>query len=354
MKLLFVITGIGLGHSLREKAIIDEIKKDYPETQIHIAGYGLSLNYFKKRYQTTEIKGHKFKGNTFRQNKIKTLLQNYSYPFNYMLDLLTLVRLIKRFNPDKVIVDMQPVGVKAANLAGKEAVSIYNLDVEKLKNVHDMHSKTFIGIIRKAYDKSGKVIIPTLTQQRSKRSNIYYINPIIRTNPDELASKQILMKKLRLKKEPILVTIGGSKFGISLIKDIIKIAEKFDENFIIFGMDYKSKNVTGYKFKNNFLEYLKVSKAVISTAGHNTLSELLVFKKPALIFPIFNYLEQHQNASMLKAANAAIVSNFTDDIERLELLIKKLLKEKDKIITNLNRLDVKGTGAKEAVDIIFD
>ncbi|MEK6826163.1 MAG: glycosyltransferase family protein, partial [Nanoarchaeota archaeon] len=61
-----------------------------------------------------------------------------------------------------------------------------------------------------------------------------------------------------------------------------------------------SNNVISLPFKNNFLEYLKISKAVISLAGHCTLSEILFYKKAALIYPIANLLEHYQNAQLMK------------------------------------------------------
>jgi len=48
MKYLFVITGIGFGHMMREEAIIREVSKKDKDAEIKIATYGLALNYFKK------------------------------------------------------------------------------------------------------------------------------------------------------------------------------------------------------------------------------------------------------------------------------------------------------------------
>ena len=43
MKLFFIITGIGLGHTMREAAIIKEIKSQQPTTEIVIASVASSL-----------------------------------------------------------------------------------------------------------------------------------------------------------------------------------------------------------------------------------------------------------------------------------------------------------------------
>jgi len=111
------------------------------------------------------------------------------------------------------------------------------------------------------------------------------------------------MKELGFEKRPILVTIGGSKFGMKLIRNINQVARYYDkELFIIFGVNIKplSKNVICLPFKNNFLEYLKICKAIITLAGHSTLSEILFYKKPALVYPIANLLEHYQNVQLIK------------------------------------------------------
>src|SRR3989338_8619003 len=110
MKLLFVITGIGLGHTIRESAIISEIRRLDPETEIIIAGYKNSYRYFKGKFPTIKIHGHKFPESSFAVSRLKSLLINLPYPFWAWQDKKKLIKIINDFNPDKVIVDVQPAG----------------------------------------------------------------------------------------------------------------------------------------------------------------------------------------------------------------------------------------------------
>jgi len=355
MKYLFVITGVGLGHATREDAIIKEIQNKDEKTDIHIATFGTAYNYFKKKFPLTLLKGRFFTGATTRVDSFRIIKSNLNYPFIYFKNIKILKNLIKRFNPDVVIVDAEPEGIAAAKAMNKKSIFIYNLDLEHInynKNF-GLYTWFLIKSVKFCYKNAHKIIIPVLTQTPKIEDKKYYVNPIIREHPARLADEYTLMKELGFEKRPILVTIGGSKFGIRLIKNITQIAKHYDETFVIFGADLKplSNNVICLPFKNNFLEYLKISKAIISLAGHSTLSEILFYKKPALIFPIDNYIEQYQNAQLVK--DRVMLGNF-DNISIVELrnILNDFLKKLDHYERKIRENKFLVNGAFQAANII--
>ena len=97
-------------------------------------------------------------------------------------------------------------------------------------------------------------------------------------------------------------------------------------------------------FKENFLEYLKVSKGVITLAGHSCLSETLVYKKKCLVFPIDDHVEQLANA--IDVGNFYEMDSLSVKKDKLERLIKKFLKSKVK------KIKIKGEGVKEIIKLI--
>jgi uncharacterized protein (TIGR00661 family) len=304
MKYLFVITGIGFGHVMREEAIIRELLRMDKDAQIKVATYGIALNYFKKRFPLTEIIGQKFPDTSYEVDATKVIFSNLFYPFQYFNNIKKIKKLIEQFKPDIIISDAEPEGIVASKKLNMKSVFIYNLDMHLLNFNKNFGLYTYV--IKKAvnysHKNSSQVIIPVLTQPTRKEEKINYVNPIIRDFPSALPLETRLMKEFGFSKQPILVTIGGARFGLLLVKNILNVAHYYDENFIIFGVNVKPKsdNVTCLPFQPNFLEYLKISKGLISLAGHTMLSETLVYKKPSLIFPIPNYLEQYQNAYLMK------------------------------------------------------
>ena len=86
MKIFFIITGIGLGHTMREIAIINELKKRDKNLKIKIAGFENSYNYFKNKYDTVKIHGSKFPQSSFNVNSFKVMLYNLPYIFYFISD----------------------------------------------------------------------------------------------------------------------------------------------------------------------------------------------------------------------------------------------------------------------------
>lgn len=362
MKILFVITGIGLGHAMREAAIINELKKRNKNLKVKIAGFQNSYNYFKDKYDTIKIKGSSFPQSSFSVSSTKVVVANLPYILYFIHDYIKLKKEIKKFKPDVIIVDAQPIGSYVGKNLGIKTISIYNLDLKTWNDYQEntkmpftlyMQSRFHFKFVADAYNNSDLVIIPTIRKKTSTK-NVKFVNPIIRASPESLPSEKILMKKLKLKKKPILIMLGGSKFGFSIAEKIIKISKNFNENFIIFGYkEFKKNNVTSFKFKENFLEYLKVCKSIVLLSGHTALSEAIVYKKPALIFPFKNYVEHYINVSEL--GNLSLVKYIDENIKEKELkkYLEELIKKSPELERNLKKLKIGTKGTKEAVDIIL-
>jgi len=361
MKILFLITGIGYGHALREYTIIKEILKKHPKTQIKVITYGTSWPFFKNKYPTIKIRGAKLPDYEFNYKVRSIIKANLFYPFKYITNIIRVKKIIKEFRPDLVITDFEPAGIMASRKTNTRFITIFNFNPNLLQQYAKENKITYsiklqAAYVNHYYKLSKKVVIPTLFGPHKKVNHFVYTNPIARQSPREFDEEK-LMKKLGLKKRPILIAIGGSNFGIGLVESMINILPQFKEEFIIFGYPYSkekiSKNIATFTFKPNFLEYLSVCKGIITLAGHNTLSELLVYKKPALIFPVKNHIEQMLNAYEIKKRKYGIVKNLDSlNPEMLKEYIKGFIKDIPILQKKLNRLDLNGTGAKEIVRII--
>ena len=156
-----------------------------------------------------------------------------------------------------------------------------------------------------------KILIPSL-EERKNTKNFIYFPLIIRKSPSEVKANKY--------RGSILVMIGGSRFGRSLAEKIKNISKEFNENFVFFGLKCRSRNCIGFKnFREDYLSFLKSSKAVISLAGYSGLSESFIYKKPNLVFPLKNWLEQD---SVAKEFQKYIQ---VEDIESSEAELKVIL-----------------------------
>ena len=107
-------------------------------------------------------------------------------------------------------------------------------------------------------------------------------------------------------------------------------------------------------FKENFLEYINSSKAIITFGGHNTISEAVVLKKPCLVFPVPNYIEQIINAYEIEKTKLGMskVLKYPLDEEEIRSTLKYFFKRIPEIQENLDRSDIKGNGVEQVFEII--
>ena len=132
-----------------------------------------------------------------------------------------------------------------------------------------------------------------------------------------------------------------------MCKKIVNEAKYINEEFIIFGnlAPLSSGNVRVMGLKYDITDYLAAAKGVITLSGNLTISECLAYKKPMLLFPIKNHVEQMLNAYMMR--NIAMVSYGTENI-------------KNKIVQFINNLGslkkkipkLRFNGAEQVVDLI--
>jgi uncharacterized protein (TIGR00661 family) len=357
MKILFTITGIGFGDATREHANILAIKRRMPKTKILVAGYDNSYSYFQDKFKTIKIQGYKLIGKNMKFNPISFGLQNIFLPFHWVVGTLKVRLESLKFIPDIIISDFEPVGISLAKVLRRKCIIVFGYDPELYKNYKKEHKVNKIMQVQatyfeKLYNQADLVIVPTF-KQKEKRHLLYsYINPIIRIKPNQLKSEKELTKELKIKKKPILVMLGGSEFGTKLAKNINHIAKTTKEEFIIFGGNLNiklAKNVKYIRYTPNFLKYLKVCKGVITLAGHKTLSEALIYKKPILCFPIQDHIEQILNAYALRDT---IMVSHNSSLKAVRKTLKAFIANHKKIEKNIKKLNTKNNGSDQVVDLI--
>lgn len=354
MKLLFVVTGVGLGDSTRVHAIIDAFLKKDPETKVLVAGYDNSYKYFKDKFQTLKISGYRIPGEKMKFKLWPFIFKNYLLPFVWFFIALKLRHRVKKFKPDVIISDFEPSGIAISKFVRKKCVSVFGFDPKiyarfcREKKV-SMLMKLQAGYVQKVYDSSDYVIIPSFVRHKSRDRFYHYVEPIVRVIPSSLPSEEKLMKELKLEREPVVVMLGGSDFGVLLAHSIAKVAAQFNEYFVVFGSGFKvphQQNLVHHQYSPDFLNYLKVAKCLITLGGQKTLCEGVVFNKAMLIYPIKEHVEQQLNAYSLR--DVALVGH-DNKPEAVKRKIEELLERKDELEKGVKSLGFKGNGAEQVV-----
>ena len=332
MKILFIITGIGLGHAVRDELIIKKL-----DSEVRIGTYKDAYNYFKDKYDTFKIPHLKFPKSGFGLSVLKVLLWNSFAPFIIFRLKRKLRKEIENFKPDIVISDSELLIPRIAKKLNKKVIGIHNhniKDIDKYGKRFPYQSK-YVHMLINGYGKNCElVIIPDLLHKEVRENN-HYIDPVVVEN------------RKTIKNNSILIMLGGSDFGHSFIKKLIPFLKKQEEKFIIFGYkDFKEGNIESYSFNKDFISYLKGCKGLITLAGYSTLSEALYYKIPSLVFSIPNHIEQYVNANKVSNIFNADV-NSENPKESISKFLRSIPEQKKK----LKKLKIKN-GLDEAVKLI--
>tara|TARA_Y100000034_G_scaffold135680_1_gene208595 strand:+ start:2480 stop:3571 length:1092 start_codon:yes stop_codon:yes gene_type:complete len=350
-KALVLITGIGYGHSIREAAILSILKsKGY---DIVVAGYSNSYEYFQYKYETLEILGPQFPERKFKFSTTGAFFKNLTLPIKLIINYFKLKKVVRIFSPDIIISDFEPL----AFYLGKSLphVFLFNFDpeiyeeyVKYKKTKFKLQFKYINSIYKKALKKHYPVIIPSITGKKENKFN--YVNPIVRDLPDKA-------NVLRKHSNPILVSLGGSYFGSEILERLLQIFPKFKEDFIIFSYKTIGKsrdNIHFMPFKENFLEYVKASKGIICFGGHNTISEAVVLKKPSLVFPVPNYIEQALNGYEVEKNNYGMskMLKYPLDDQEITATLSEFITRLPQLQETLDKSHIKSNGAEQVFKII--
>jgi len=303
MKILYGVAGEGYGHSSRALILADYLEKKGHE--VIILTYGQAYEVLKRRFKCLKVKGLHliFEKSILKKRKtIKYNLENF--PAN-LWRWRKFQRLMKTFNPDLCISDMEPIVPVLRNWYKKPLICfdnqhrLTNLEI----NVPKKYYKDFLlarEVVKNFVKRADYFVVSSFGKNKIKASykkNTFVITSLVRENVKKLKGEY------------------GRKILVYLTKkdrQRIKILKGIKEEFAVYGYS-KSKKQGNLEFrtKEHFLEDLRKCKAVISTAGFTLISEAIYLKKPYLALPLKGQFEQTLNALFLKD------SGFGDFVEDL-------------------------------------
>ena len=352
---LIFVTGIGLGDAVREYAIINELKK-IEEVRVRIAAYGMSKKFFENKFKTIEIRGFNAVSERFNLEFNQFVRSNATLPLTWKSQIKKLQVENAGFKPDLVVTDFEPLGVLFSRSTGAKFIGVFGVEPKSFEEFFSQRKGTVLfhrmqaNYLRNMY-KAGSVygegvIVPSITKAKSSEK-IKIVDLITRESKE----------KSSLGKGKIVIILGGSTFGTALGKILLKVLPKIEEDFVIFGFDKPKEKIENVEFKPisvEALQYIKNSRGVITLAGHTTISEALVFRKPLLSFPIPNHIEQEYNGYILRKNKLGTVKELQTWSKEQYLIecINEFLQVRAEIKKNLIKADFRGDGAKQAAKII--
>lgn len=327
MRILYGVCGVGFGHSSRAGKVIPFLEKE--GHKVLVVTYGQAYEVLKN-FNVLEVKGISLSFDKGALSLKKTLAGSLKELGENKWNEIR--KKIEEFKPDVCISDMEPIVPIVSFFYKLPLISLDNqhrLTHLKLK-VPKKYLKDFYfarETVRSCISRADDYIILSFVKQKSNKKNVFVVGPILRD--------EILKTKPR-EKDFVLVYLSKS-YG-----KILKILEKIDENFVVYGYDREGEkgNLKFRKAGKNFIYDLADAKAVIATSGFSLISESIFLKKPYFAMPLKGQFEQVLNALQLREMGLGDYSEnpTKKEIESFLVNLEKYRKELKKVKTNPNEV----------------
>lgn len=325
VKIIYGVCGEGRGHSSRSKEIISHLTKKH---KVIVVTYGKAYDYLKKHFKTYKIYGLHMIYDKNRVKYVSTIINNISRLPKTIKSFKQINKLVKKFKPDIIFSDFEPITGIIAKVNKIPLISIDNQHI--LTNTKITIPKRYKNqakiakIITRLMLKDPKYyLVTTFIFPKITKKNTFLFPPIIR--------KEIL--KLKPKKQNYVLVYQTSES----YTEMINILKKVNEKFIVYGFN-KSKKDKNIIFKKpsimGFIRDLKNCKAVITNGGFTLITESLYLKKPILSIPVKGQFEQVFNAIYIqkqsygKHCDKLSLEKLKNFLKNLKIYEKKLKKKK--------------------------
>lgn len=367
-KIAIFISDEGYGHSVRQKTIISEFFKYNSKIQITIFngkrllflkeyfGNKLNYNYYPNTLHTIKKKN----GQLDLNNTKKVLIR---WPKKSSLSLKKLLKKKEKLDFDLIISDLVPEAFQLAKILNIPSYGVarfawdwffFNTELKALKETK---------FIKESLQLSTKIYFPTFVKKKKLSNNYFKFSEtdlIFNKNIFKEGTNEFFKSKNKYK---CLIMDNGTKTNSNLIQQTIKYLKNLHHIDFYIAVDNfseklklyiaKQKNLIPIKGLKNMHRLISYVDFLVARGGFNTITEILIFKKPALLIDEKNNPEIKANLNQMKKLRYCSImkqisfkSNFP---KKINFFIKNDLK---KIKNNLNSASINYNGANQIIQDI--
>ncbi len=324
-KILFIVNGFGLGNSTRCDAVIQNlVRLDY---SVDVASSLNGLSYFSEKEKcsnTYSIKPFSYKSSKGKINFFKTFFSVPAQLFSLFQNAMQIRRVIKKEVYLTIVIDSEYSVALLRPFLKIPIVSINNANVviEEYRKLDSVPRKLYLQLVIEFLDElfqrtvANLRIAPAIDKYVSSE-NIVFVPPIVREH-----DKKYIPSDIKTKNIVIMFSGAQIKHDTNFIKGLVKFS------------DYKFYYISDdTSFSTNYLEVIQrtaLNLATISNAdiliingGFSSISEAVIFKKPAIILPIEGHAEQFINAIVFERNGFGLIAHRENILEKLEELVMK-------------------------------
>tara|TARA_B100001287_G_C22675556_1_gene527446 strand:- start:1203 stop:2360 length:1158 start_codon:yes stop_codon:yes gene_type:complete len=369
-KIAIFISDEGFGHSVRQKTIIAELFRQNKNAQVTIFNkkrllflkeyYGNKLEYLSYPITLNTIKNKKGELDII---KTKRILKNW--PKISSISIKQLLKNKKKLNFDLIISDLVPEAFQLAKILKIPSFGIarfawdwffYKSEFKKLKETQK---------IRDSLNLANKIYFPTFIKNKTlsnNNPNFQETNLIFNRDFFKEGTSEFFKSNNDYK---CLIMDNGTKTNSSLIQQTIKFLKTMPNIDFYLSIDNFSdqlktyiaeqKNLIPIQGLKNMHRLISYVDFLVARGGFNTITEILIFKKPALLIDEKNNPEIRENLDQMKKFNYCSIMKQSSFRHNFQKKITSFIRNDMKNIeNNLKSKRIRANGAKQIVTNIFE
>jgi uncharacterized protein (TIGR00661 family) len=291
-RIVYGVAGEGSGHTSRALTVLPHLIEQGHD--VKVVGYDRSYRGLKDQFNVFETEGLTIGQEDNAVSVRKTITDNLARLFKGHRKSVELKEtLFKRFQPDAVITDFEPMTAYLANYFDVPLITLDNqhrmryMDLEIPSKLNPgMHLTR--AIIRAMIPRPDVSLVTTFHFSPVTNDRTFCFPPLIRER---------IMDVQTSRQDHIIV------YFTKQFERFVNRLRDFDrERFLIYGQEKEGTegNIVFKQFsREGFVEDLASCRAVMASAGFTLITEALYLKKPYLALPTRGQFEQELNAVML-------------------------------------------------------
>ncbi len=314
MRILYGVTGEGMGHATRSKVVCEHLVARGHEVKIVVSGRAHS--FLAKTFRdVVEIRGLTIRYVDNRMDRDGTLARNVlAAPGIVSTNVSTYFAKVARFKPDVVFSDFDSFAHLFAKRHGVPVVSIDNQQIisrcklgkfaKQGVKVDYQLTKAFVRAKLPGCDHYvvTSFFFPTIRKKYEDTTTL--VPPILRQN--------VLDVKSRARSGDHVLVYQTSTSDSNLIDELEKVR---GVQFIVYGLRRNARrgNCVIKDFsEEGFVEDLASSRAVVTNGGLSLIGEAVYLGKPVFSVPVQHQFEQTLNARYIEELDYGLSADRID------------------------------------------
>jgi uncharacterized protein (TIGR00661 family) len=324
MKILYGVTGEGMGHAIRSRVVLTELVKHH---EVEVVSSGRAQEFLSKHFpEVHRIHGLHIVYEENRVQKRKTVISNLFQGLEALPgQIKEYFKLIEDFNPDVVISDFESWSYFFGMAHGTPVISIDNMQVlnrcKHPKSILEGEKASFQiakSIVKAKLPGCLHYLVSSFFYPEVRKGRTTLVPPILR--PEILAARSIVKRG-----DHLLVYQTAEGYG-----GLIAALKALPLECRIYGMrrgiteDQREDNLVFRPFSEaGFIEDVATSRGVVAGGGFTLMGEAVYLHKPMLAIPVKGQFEQVLNARYLQKLGFGAHAEQAD-LQSLQRFLEKI------------------------------